>query len=428
MARTADGLELSVTRARVAAEWTPGLPLTFEAAIEDLAVSGSGASAGPLTLRLPAPGPTGADLGLGAAPQQVWALLRVLVLHALQAWGGDGARAVARCSGSTRLAPLEPPDPDDLRSLLADPGGLLRDRLRDLLLSADPTTGEPLVERALSDVLALLRGEVSQAADGFAARLDVTVTAPAHTRTRGRSRWRPPTARSSTSSPGWTRTAHRRVGPCRSPRRCAERPTPRPCSRCWAAWHPSLDDLPAWPGPEQAAGLDALSEWLAASDGVVALPSQLPALPGWTEQLLPPYPHGALPSAPEAIEAIAAQVATWAAEDGAASPVLLLGPAWTTHAIWDDLLAAAGTPGANFDLRGGADPAAVTAVATHYTAELDASPGATLDALAGQAAVAADQIVALTPGRRPSWSSGTRPAGSSRARSRRRGHSSSAAS
>ena len=85
-------------------------------------------------------------------------------------------------------------------------------------------------------------------------------------------------------------------------------------------------------------------------------------------------------------------------EDGGRA-VLLVGPPWTDHAIWGALLAAvepSHPDGAHFDLRGGADPAAVTAVARHYTADLDDDGSGDVAALATQIAAAVDRVIALT--------------------------------
>jgi hypothetical protein len=392
------GVELSTGRVAIAATWTPGLPFAVEASVADIRVTApDGDAIGPVTLRFPAPGSAGHDLGLGADPALLWPLIRFLGLHALQAWGGDGARAIGSLLGlDARLAPLELPDPSDLGSLFDHPGALLRERLRALLLATDPDSGAPVAERALEAVAALLRSEVPLASEGFATRLDVAVT--------GTGSYDDPWALALGSEPGeidvlaWLEPAGPPVA--------------------WAAAlaaHLSggldaagllnlaqrarglLGDLPGT--DDGAPGLAALAGWLADGDGVVPLASQVPELAGWAGRVVPRVLHEALPRDPDAIAHVGGQLAAWAAEDGAAAPVLLLGPAWSTHAVWEDLLTALDSgrrAGAHFDLRAGADPSAVTAVAGTYTADLDDGAGADLDALAAQAVAVTERILALT--------------------------------
>jgi len=391
------GVELTADRVAVGASWTPGLPFVVEASVKDIQVTApDGDAIGPVTLRFPPAEPAGADLGLGADPALLWPLIRFLALHALQAWGGDGARAIGSLLGlDAHLAPLEPPDPDDLGSLFENPGELLRDRLRALLLATDPDTGDPIGERALEAVAAVLRSEVPLAAEGFTTRLDVPIT--------GAGSYDDPWTLPLGSEAGeidvvaWLDPA----GPPTSwaAPLAAQVLTTTDASGVLATVERArglLGDLPAT--GDGAAGLAALATWLADGDGVVPLASQVPSLPGWTGRVVPRSAHAELPHDAAAIALVAEQLAGWEAEDGAAAPVLLLGPAWSTHVMWDDLLATlepTRPPGAHFDLRAGADPASVTAVAGHYTADLDDDPSAGLEALAAQAAAAVERVLAL---------------------------------
>ena len=120
--------------------------------------------------------------------------------------------------------------------------------------------------------------------------------------------------------------------------------------------------------------------------------------PGWAIGLPLSCAHDDQPADPGAIAQLGAQLDAWNDEDGGRA-VLLVGPAWSDHAIWDPLLAAlepARPAGANFDLRRGADPAEVTAIAFHYTADLDDDGSGDVAGLAAQITSAVDRIVALT--------------------------------
>ena len=394
---TADGLELTADAVVVEASWTPGLPLTTGVRVDGVRLAAAGATAGPLTLRLPPSGPAaGADFGLGADPQVLWPALRLVALHALQAWGGDGARAIGSLLGlDDALGALEPPNPADLRSLLDDPGALLRKRLHDLLLSVDPATGEAAPERLLQAIAAAVRNQVPAAGDsGLDMPIDGTGTyadpwalAIEDDQQLELVAWLDPAG----PPPGWATPLSARV------RGAADAAT-------LLAYVPRsgafLPELPAWPAASRHAdALTALASWLSAGDGVAPLAAQLPGLAGWRDQVVAPCQHAALPRHPDVIAAIAAQVQAWEIEDGDASPVFLMGPTWASATAWADLLAAAepGRPaGAHFDLRADTDPAAVSTVATHYTAEIPGDP----QAQATAAIPAVERVATLSGGSR----------------------------
>jgi hypothetical protein len=119
------------------------------------------------------------------------------------------------------------------------------------------------------------------------------------------------------------------------------------------------------------AGLQTLSDWLAVSDGFVPQQSQVPITPEWTAGTPLHSAHTAQPSDAAAIAQINAQIATW---NPAAKVVLLLGPSFSDHRIWDALLApVAVKPNFNFRVPG-MDPATldlhgVTDAADFYTAD-----------------------------------------------------------
>jgi uncharacterized protein DUF6603 len=361
-------LVLGAGALRAVAGWRPGAPLGFSARAEDLTVTVDGVAAGPVTLTYPPPDPAAPDLGLGAAVDELLELLRALARHALQAWGGDGAAAVGALLGlGGDGPPLAPPDAGDLRSLFARPGDALRERTRALLCDLD-ADGEPFADRALAQLGALLRDQVPRAADAFATRLDVPLTGAG----TYAAPWALPLVGEEAEALLWLEPAG---PPATWAAGLAQRVDGAADAATLVGLLPRvaglLDDLPRG---ADAAGLEALAAWLADGDGLSALSSQLPGLAGWAQGAPLRCAHADQPRDPAAIAAIRAQLDAWADEDGGRA-VLLLGSSW------DDLLAAAepGRPtGAHFT----ADPATVTAVATHYTADAGGDLGAMVDRIA----------------------------------------------
>ena len=385
--------------------WRPGAPVAITASVDGLRVAGAGGDdeVGPFTLAFPPADAGGPDLGLGGGAGEVLEALRGLLRHAAQDWGGDGARALGELLGVFGDGPrLDPPELDDPGSLLGRPGDALRDLLRRLATELGDD-GEPHAERALARLLALLRDQVPRASDGFTPRLDVAVggagtyddpwSLPLHGPAGG-------DAGAAAELLAWLDPA----GPPASwAPALAARVAGTTGGRALTALLPRLtafaSGLPAWAAPDALGdALDALGVWLAGGDGLSALTSQLPELPGWRHGDVLATPHADQPADPLAIAQIAAQLGEWADEAGERA-VLLVGPAWSTHEIWDDLLAAvdpARDGAAHFDLRGGQPTQAVTAVATHYTADLLDDAGGDLDALSAQLSAVVDRVRALT--------------------------------
>src|SRR5262249_55012945 len=112
---------------------------------------------------------------------------------------------------------------------------------------------------------------------------------------------------------------------------------------------------------------------------------------------------------PSAISQILSQIDTWAGGTATPRVVLLLGPAFSDHTIWNDLLESPnrhGTtdPSANFTLRvPGADPSAVnlgnvTAAVDYYTCDLADDGSGNLAALSAQIGRIVDRLGQLRPG------------------------------
>lgn len=159
-----------------------------------------------------------------------------------------------------------------------------------------------------------------------------------------------------------------------------------------------------------ASGLESLSSYLASGDGVVPLSSQQPAAAGWSTGTAITAAHPDQPLDSSACTQILAQVDAWAAP-GTNRAILLLGPGFSDHAIWNTLLAQqeSAHPGstnaaATFNLRvPGVDPASIdlrgiTVVADYYTADLYDDGSGNLASLTSQIGPVIARILALKPG------------------------------
>jgi hypothetical protein len=156
-----------------------------------------------------------------------------------------------------------------------------------------------------------------------------------------------------------------------------------------------------------AASLGSLANYFSSSDGVVPLVSQVPTGGSWTAGTTLASAHPAQPSDPAAIQQILTQIDTWAGGAGSSRTVLLLGPAFSDHNIWQTLLSDANLHGttnaqANFNLRvPGLNPSAVdltgvTANVNYYTADLADDGTGNLASLTAQIGRVVARIQQLT--------------------------------
>lgn len=138
--------------------------------------------------------------------------------------------------------------------------------------------------------------------------------------------------------------------------------------------------------------------------------AQIPTGANWTIGTPITAPHHLQPSDPSACAQILAKIDAWTATGGQCA-VLLLGPAFSDHAIWATLLAQAEAahPGttnvsARFDMRvpnvnpASIDLRGVTAVADFYTADLQSDASGTSVSLVAQIGLIVGQISVLRPG------------------------------
>ena len=394
-ADTGAGVTVKAGAVRAVAAWRPGAPFEISARAEGVQAVAGDVQAGPLTLAFPPGDPAAPDLGLGAAVPDVLALLRLLGRHALGAWGGSGALAVGDLLGLGGDGPqLAPPDPADLGSLLSRPGEALRAQLRALAVGLD-ANGRPHAERALASLAALLRDEAGAAGDASLAGIEGAGTYD--------SPWALPLAGAGDERAELIAWLEPAGPPPAWGAALAADVLGAEDARALLAGAPALaafvPGLPGWIDPERHGdALAALSGWIAAGDGSAPLASQLTADAGWESGRVLASPHHALPRDPDAIAQVAAQLTAWE-DPGGGRAVVLVGPGWGDPAVWDDLLAGVepGRPaGAHFDLRGGAAPASVTAVATHYVADLYDHGGGDHVALAAQLETVVDRVIALT--------------------------------
>lgn len=172
-----------------------------------------------------------------------------------------------------------------------------------------------------------------------------------------------------------------------------------------------LGALPQGSDPASlASGLQDLAAYLAASDGVVPLTSQLPSGGSWSSGTALSAAHPAQPADPAAISQLLAQFDAWAAP-GTPRTILLLGPAFSDQGIWAPLLAAAEAahagstnPASRFNLRvPGVAPAAidlrpVTSVSDYYTADLQDDGSGDVAGLVAQLGLVVARLRALRPG------------------------------
>ena len=381
------GVAISADALALRLDWSPGAKLQIQAALTQLTVTAAGT-----TIHVPSlvfPPPAGFDLsnpqptlGIGAVDLQ--ALFRVLLARGALSWGGVEGLTLGALFGLHGNLPGLPPDwPVLAGDFFADPYGALRAWLGKLILlqSAD---GTPFLPQALAWLQAFLRhtrrqldSPVPDAVEGSGAYDDpwaVQVASGVEVLM-----WLEPDGPPS----AWAKTLGDLI-----------------------ATHEFHDDLVQWgqtlgsliPTAHEAlgqqdvaraiGGLTALEGWLRATDGFVETEAQTPTGATWTRGTPIAAAHLRQPADPSAIAQITAQIAAW---NPSAKVVLLLGPAFSDHTIWNELLASlAVAVEPNFDLRlVGLDPQTidlngVTDAADVYTCDLAAADLAGVTAQLGR--------------------------------------------
>jgi hypothetical protein len=426
------GARLGAASVPATADWT-GCALHWDVAATGITLARGAVTVGPLTLHVPPTGtfdPGAPELGLGLPVDDVLVLARALIADGLMSWGGLPLLSVGALLGLhhdiAELAVdwplLQPPDPTNIGSLLADPLSALK-RQVDRILPDQSAGGVPFSTSTLSLLYrnpgGFLPAGLAPSAAAAAAPSPAIVGAGSR-----QEPWAVPLGSGHLEGLVWL-----------EPDGAAAAWVRHLAAQLAAVGHDPaalLALLPAVGGavPEAAAalrgrvpasaadGLQRLETWLAGSDGIVPTASQVGVSGPWQVGAAITSAHPDEPAAPAAIAQIRGQLDAWAGGAGAGRSVLPLGPAFSDHRAWSACLATAEpgrSPQAHFDLRApGIDPLTVdlsdiTAAATHYTADLaDAAAG--VEALVGQLAGWSNGCARSRVAPPSSWSR-TRPAG-----------------
>lgn len=416
------GLSVSVADFSADMTWAPGSSVAWSAGADNLTLRH-----GPTTIVVPSlkfpsaisfdvtnPGAIAAALG-GVSVASLELLLRMMLARAAYSWGGNAGftfAALVGVHGDLQGLPASWPtltDPGGPGTLLSDPLAALRAWLARVAvdLSAD---GGPFLPAGLTWLRAFLSNALpslpSAGLPAFALPISGSGTYE--------DPWALPlstAADASTDALVWLEPA----GPppnwatqlVTKATAASDLTTLLEVAQSLGSFVPELRDAFAGSSLDTlTASLQTLDTYFATSDGVVPAYSQVPA-ESWETGTALTSSHAAQPADPAAVQQILAQIDTWAGGNSAVRTVLLLGPAFSDHNIWQTLLndpnrhgtIAAGT---NFDLRvSSVDPAAVdlttvSAVADYYTADLYDGGTADLTSLTSQIGRIVARINTLT--------------------------------
>jgi large repetitive protein len=390
------GLTLSIGDFAAEMTFIPGTPLAWSAGLHNISLTFDGTTINIPSIGFPFAAPfdvtnpaaIAADFGITIPNLEL--LLRMVLARALASWGGMPAFTLAGLlgvHGSLDGLSADWPalaDPGAAGSLLSDPFTALRNWLASI------ATGVSADGKAfLPQILPWLRGLLSDALPDTPGNPLSGFSLPVSGSGTYEDPWALPLTTSSTANldalvwlepagppPNWaTPLIAAATG-------AANFSTLMQVAQDVAAFVPGLNSsLVNNDAGLLSSALSSLSSFFAGGDGVVPLASQVPTSPNWTAGTTLSSAHPAQPTDPPAISQILAQVDSLAGGAGSARTVLLLGPAFSDHTIWDALLAdpnVHGTkaPNTSFNLRvPGLDPSAVdlttvTAQASWYTADL----------------------------------------------------------
>ena len=418
------GFGLSASSFDVNADWTPGSSIAWHAGVTNLALSVDGSTVTVPNLNFPPasgfdvsnPAATAASLGVPVADLEK--LARLLVARASYSWGGMTGLTLTGLTGfHSALAGLPTnwptlADPTTPGSLLSDPFAALKTWLGHVAVDTAPD-GTAYLPSALGWFQALLSHSLPDAPSTGAPSFDLT----GHGSGTYDDPWTLPlddVDLPSAEALAWLEPA----GPppawasnlIAQAAGVSDFPTLVTVIRALAPFLPALRDALAGYEPGLLAeALNELATHLAISDGVVPVTSQIPAGGTWTTGTPIAAPHHLQPQDPSAISQILAQVDTWSGGISGARAVVLLGPAFSDHHIWDALLASPNRHGAidanaHFNLRlPGVDPTTidlndVTVVADYYTADLQDDGSGNLASLTAQINRIVARMRQLRPG------------------------------
>ncbi len=353
------GVSLSADSIQASVDWSFGKPLVWNAQLTNLQLSAAGQTKQIATLHFP---PTVAldfsdrsavSAALGISVPDIEDLLRLLLARLVFEFGGTPAFALSALlglHGQLNGLPADWPklaDPGALGSLFTDPFTALRNWFKSLALNIS-SDGTPFLMHALPWFRALLADALPSVPDGALPVLPLNISGSGVYDDP----WSLPLSTGATASIDalvWLESAE------------GDMTTPLPA---WAGTLSSLihgttdfsslltqaaslaNYVPALRNALVAAddstlstSLTQLAAHLSSTDGVVPFASQVPASTGWTAGATLASPHPSQPSDPQAISQILTQIDTWAGGASSQRTVLLLGPAFSDHTIWNTLLA-----------------------------------------------------------------------------------------
>ncbi len=391
------GISVAADAVRLKLEWSPGRAMQIHAVISNVTVtSGS-------TINIPSlvfPPPAGFDFSnplpaLGVTTDALQALFRALLSRGSYSWAGTAGLTLSALVGLNGSLPgLQSDFPVLSGNFFGDPFGALRAWLHQLVtaVSADGSPFFPNVLAWLQAFLNNTRPELDEPApdavrgsgtydDPWAVRVAQDVDLLTWLEPAG-----PPSI--------WAKAIATLIGT-----------------------HQDYDEMVIWgetfgsllPTAQEAlamqdrarliAGLNALEGWFATSDGFVPAQSQIPTGGTWVAGTAIQSAHTQQPSDPAAIAQINAQIAAW---NPGEKVVLLIGPVFSDHTIWNVLLAPVAVK-PNFNLRvSGVDPSSidlrgVTEAADYYTCDLAENGLAGVTAQIGRVVERINELRPSTP-------------------------------
>ncbi len=399
-------------------DWSPGASVSWQASVTGLTITSGANTVGPLSLTFPPAGgfdvnnlpATAAALGISVPNLEV--LLRTIIARAALAWGGVPGYTIAALlgvhSGLTGLQSDWPvlADPSGPGSLITAPGSALRNWLGQVA-TAVSSSGTPFFLEALNWLQSLFSNSLPASIDSI-----VPHAATAAPQFSGSGTYEDPwalallTGSESADMLAWLEPAGPPAGwataLASAASSAADLATLLTVMQALGPFIPGLADAVKDLDPQKAAtGLTNLSNFLASSDGVVPLSSQVPTGGTWTAGTNIQSAHPVEPQDPTAISQISAQIDSMAG--GAASPraVLLLGPAFSDDTIWQTFLS--GKQSANFNFRiANTNPAAIdlskiTDAIDYYTCDLNDDGTGNLTSLTAQIGFVVTRIGQLRP-------------------------------
>jgi hypothetical protein len=399
-------------------DWTPGASMTWSAGIQNVQITVDAAP--PIAIpaiQFPVPAidvtnPAGVAAALGIPLAQVEQVLRIVLARAVLSWGGMQAYVAAALLGIHADLPGLPAnwptlaDPGAAGSLLSDPFTALRKWLAQLATGASPA-----LLSGLDWLQALLSNSLPPTPQGAAPSFDASVT--------GSGTYDDPWALPLSATDSESVQAMVWLEPSGPPASWAQPlitaatatgdfNIPIGVAAQLAAFVPALrSSLSESDTAQLAVSLNALASYFSTSDGIVPVNSQIPTGGTWQVGTPVAASHDQQPADASAITQILAQIDLWAGAGSRA--VLLLGPSFSTHAVWVTLLASPQRHGtvsasANFDFRTGSpnpssvNLSAVTDAVDYYTADLLEDGTSNAASLVAQIAGVVGRIGQLRPG------------------------------